>query len=705
MRAKNKSERRDGGNKLLWIIGGIVLFLLGLIALAANMDIAVDMVAREAQGAAKDFLNADLRLDQVKGNPLAGYKISGVNLSKDGAEMFKAEFLEIRINLMSLLSSPRLSLLSIGGVNMDLDKFVEEINKLPSQPSDQPFQVPIDELKLVRSVFFSKWGNIEVDDVGFGFNQYNITANVKAKVRELPVAGTVTAEIKGTRVMLEKSDLMVGKGSVKASGQLSDVLDAQGVVEGLDVAELISLFQNLAPEDYAGTAGVSFKATGAWTDPIFTATANFKGARLAGWPVESFNGAVNYKENRLSLDKITVSAFGIPLEGNVAMAFRDAIPSVFVQLNGGPADLSSLGSFEGVKDITGNVSDFKIEIKGPANALSGTVSMHAPAISASGVKGSDIALQVKLTGGDQATVNGKMKFQGADSYLSGTVSDLLTGPKLNLTLKTVDLNLAGITPLIPDAGKYDPKGAVTAEISVKGSTSNPSLEGKISSKSLSAAGYAIDNIALGFSYAQGNFTLKDSSASWSGLPVKASGTLKNVLAEKPALDMNASLSLSPEALAKFVPDVAQYKLKGTIQVGVHATGALQEPKLNLVVSSQELAAMDMLNAKNIKATTALAGDLTKLDKMDLDLTAQSVSASGFGFQNVSAHINKTGDTINLVSAKASSGQGSLSGSGKMTAPESGTGDINLNVNLSQLDLRELSKTGNLAIDLAGTFSG
>jgi hypothetical protein len=41
----------------------------------------------------------------------------------------------------------------------------------------------------------------------------------------------------------------------------------------------------------------------------------------------------------------------------------------------------------------------------------------------------------------------------------------------------------------------------------------------------------------------------------------------------------------------------------------------------------------------------------------------------------------------------------------MTTPTSGAGDININVDLTQLDLGDLSRTGNLGVDLAGTFSG
>ena len=700
-----KHQGKEKQSKLTWIITGIALLLVALTILAATINIACDLVAREAQDAVKTYLQADLKLEKVSGNPLRGYRIIGVELSKNGAEMVKADFVEAEINFMSLLSSPRLSLLSIGGVNVNLDKLIEELNKLPSQPSGQPFQVPIDELKLVQSVLSSEWGKLEVEDVSLGFEQYTITASVNAKVNELPVSGTITAEVNGANVDLKNTDLKIGKGSVKGSGKLSETLDVQGIIEGLDITEIVGLWPTLVPGDYVGAIGLSFKASGTWVDPVFTATANYKGERIAGWPVESFNGAVNYKEMRLSLDKITANALGIPLEGDLAMAFRNDVPSVYLKLKGGATDLASLSSLSGTSGVTGNISDFTVDISGPTNALSGAVALHAPEIGAYGVKGTEVALQVKLSGGNQATVNGKMKFQGAASFLSGSITDILTGPKLNVTLKTVDLNLAALKPLIPDADMVNPKGNATAEIHVKGSMSDPSIEGTINSKSITAMDYTADNLAVGFSYAGGNFTLKDSSASWTGLPINASGTVKNVMAEKPTLDINASLSLTPDSLAKFVPDIAQYKLKGTVQVGVRATGTLPEPKLDLVISSKELAAMDIINAKDIKATTALTGDLEKLDNVDLELSAQSVSASGLGFQNVSAQVKKQGDAINLVSAKASSGQGSISGSGNVTIPQSGAGNININVDMSQLNLSDLSKTGDLGVELAGTFSG
>ncbi|MCL2684240.1 MAG: hypothetical protein FWE55_03255, partial [Synergistaceae bacterium] len=692
-------------NKVLWIVVGIIMFSGIFLLLFAKLDIACDFVAREAKNAAKTYLQADLNLGHISGNPLRGYMLLGTNLSKDGMEIMRADFVVARINFISLLSSPRLSTLSVGGVNMNLDSFVEELGKLPSEPSGTPFQPPVDELRLVQSRFLSKWGEVGVEDVGLRFRQNNITARVKGYVNALSVVGTLTAEINGTHATLKNADLKLGQGAVKASGQLSEELDVQGTVEGVDLAELISLWPAIESRNYAGTIRTSFKATGTWMAPVFTAAASFKGTRLAGWPVESFDGTVNYKQMRFSLDNATASVLGIPLKGGVAMAFRDSVPTVFVQLSGGAIDLASLGNLGGIKGITGNISDFAVEIKGPTDELSGTISMHFPLIGVSGVEGTEGALQIKLTGGKEAIVNGKMRFQGAASYLTGVVSDLLSGPKLDLTLKTVDLNMAGLKPIIPDAGKLDPRGNVTAEIQIKGAVLAPSLDGTLSSESLTVSGYTAHNLAVGFAYARGVFTLKESSASWSGLPVKASGTVKNVLSANPVLDINASLSMNPDILTKFVPDTAQYKLRGTVQVGVRATGAMPEPKIDLVVASQELTAMDIINAKNIRATTALIGDITKMDNADLNVTASSVSVSGLGFQDFGAHIRKTGDTINLVSASASSGQGHLSGSGKVTMPKVGAGDVNINVDMTQLDLRDLSRTGNLGADLAGTFSG
>ena len=512
--------------KILWAFV-IIIMLSGIILMMfAKLDMGCELVAREVRNAAVTYLQADLRLSNVTGNPLRGYMILGTNLTRDNAEMLKADFVFARINIMSLLSSPRLSLLSIGGVNMDLDKFIGEFDNLPSQPSDRPFEMPVDELRLVQSRFVSKWGEVGVEDIGLRFSDNTITARLKGHVNAIAVSGTLAAEIRGTQSALRNANLRIGKGVVKASGQLSEILDLQGTIEGIDLAELSLLLPAADPKDFAGTVNMSFKATGTLMDPVFSATTGFVGTRLAGLPVESFNGAVNYRQMRFSLDQATARVLGIPLTGNVAMAFRETVPTVFVQLNGGAADLGLLAGLGGVTGITGSISNFSAEIKGSADALSGIISLNAPSIGASGVTCTDAALQIRLSGGNEASISGRMNFQGAPSSVTGTASELLSGPKLDLIFNTADLNVAGLTPLIPEAEKFDPRGYVTAAIRIRGAMSDPSLDGTLRSESFSASGYTADNISMEFSYAQGIFALRDGSAYLSGLPVRASGNFR-----------------------------------------------------------------------------------------------------------------------------------------------------------------------------------
>ena len=100
----------------------IVIGLAGLVLIGASVDFAGDLVVREAGKAVKELMGADLTVDGISGNPIKGFTTGKITLSEEGRQIFSAGFLEVKINLMSLLSkSPKVSVLSVGGVDMDAD--------------------------------------------------------------------------------------------------------------------------------------------------------------------------------------------------------------------------------------------------------------------------------------------------------------------------------------------------------------------------------------------------------------------------------------------------------------------------------------------------------------------------------------------------------------------------------------------------------
>ncbi|PKL02418.1 MAG: hypothetical protein CVV55_04525, partial [Synergistetes bacterium HGW-Synergistetes-2] len=140
--------------KKLFIALVVLAALAGLAV--ATMDFAGDLVVREAGSAVKEYLGADLSVAGIKGNPVKGFSMQGVSLTKDGHPLFSAKLLDVALNLGSLLSkSPKLSLVSVAGVEIDADSLAERLAQLEFEGGGGG-EIPIETIRFVESAVVSK---------------------------------------------------------------------------------------------------------------------------------------------------------------------------------------------------------------------------------------------------------------------------------------------------------------------------------------------------------------------------------------------------------------------------------------------------------------------------------------------------------------------------------------------------------------------
>jgi hypothetical protein len=722
--------------------------------LASAVDIAGGSVAGLAIRIVREQTGMLLSVRGVRGNPVRGYTFEGVSLaSEKGQPVFSAETLEMKLNFMSLLrAAPRLSLLAVGGVDMDLDRFVEETGKIKFAESSGGGDIPIDRVHLQDSRFTSKWGEVAVTDIGGRIRPPSIGLTIDGAVNGVPVKGTVDGtldlNVQAKKAEIDGADLKIGRGTLTVAGSADfaregegegegkdsraeggPFLDFQGSIRGLDVSEVCAFCPAfLASEDYDGSANADFSIEGAGSGLLIAANLDFTGSRLGGYPVESLSVHAKYSDMRLSADSVKAASLGIPIEGSFAMAMRASeAPSVMVKLSGGGAPLSELAKrFPALGRVDGKVERFAIDVHGPVNALSGTVEFAAPSVVLKGKRVENLAVQVKLAKSDSAAVNGKFTLEGAQGYVQGSVKSLLSGAVLNLTANLRNLDVGKVTDLIPDGRRWGLSGVLAADLALAGKMSSPAVSGKLGSPKFTAMGYTLDAPSLSFSYAKDVFTLKESGGSWNGIPVEAKGTVGPLSSKTPPISLTAQLSFEAERLSDnlrpFVPDIDSYKLrdyglKGKVGAGVKVTGNLPAPKIDLLVSSPALSALGTAGVKNLvknlEVTAALTGNL---NKFDLNLKAASAAVSGFGLQNLSASVKRDGRRIRLDGVSARSGGGIVTGGGTAELPASGTqgGSLNLAFDLNRLDLASLSsaflsgaaaKGGGLAGQLTGQLSG
>jgi len=305
---------------VILVIAGVLLVLAAGIGIISVTDIAGDMVLGIAAETVKEQTGLLLSAERVSGNPIRGYTLTGVSLDRKDAQehnILTVGTLTLRINFASLLSgSPRLSLLSIGGVNTNLDILIEEITGLdiPETTGEGGGEIPIDRITLVNSRFDSSWGSFDVESIGANIRDSSMAIGISGVINGVPVIGNLDADMQsggGLIAQLRRLELQIGAaGRLSASGSVTEkiaghhdadgiALDIQGTLRGMDISDFAALSPYLSPDDFVGNADLDFTVGGTSSAPEMVASLNFSGSRIGGFPLESLSSGLRFINYRL----------------------------------------------------------------------------------------------------------------------------------------------------------------------------------------------------------------------------------------------------------------------------------------------------------------------------------------------------------------------------------------------------------------------
>ncbi|MBQ7216718.1 MAG: hypothetical protein IJS39_12135, partial [Synergistaceae bacterium] len=723
-RRRRPPKSRSGKGFMKFLLGlGLLMVILGVIFSVA--DIGGNVILGYAQQYLSENLGLTLSADSITGNPVKGYTLNNFELADDkGRKILSAGFLSGSVNFKALFTGKiRLAEISLGGMSMDIDTLIAAVQNLklpnsPAKPSESAHiltaspayaesentvpDIPLDRFSLKDSRFSSAYGVLTVNEIGADLQAFDI--DIDAKINDLPVTGTIDMGESAGITGINRSNIALGAGKIFATGGLTgDKLDFHAALENLDLQELTGLYpQMLRAEDFSGTANINLDITGKTDSPRISGTTDYKGTKIYGFPVERISSNINYADYRVGFSNIQASAFSVPVQGEIAASFRpNEKLSVLVKLDGSEANLEKLDEILGIpelKALSGKVAKFSANISGHVDELNGLVSFTAPRIAYAGRALTNIRAQMKLAQSDKAIVDGKFAFEGAQGYIQGSVASFLTRPNLDVTAKIVDLDVKRVENMIPDASDYKLAGKITASVNIKGSAGNPKVTGSLNSPEFSGFGQTITKPAVIFAFSEKTLTLSKTEGSLNGMPINVNGTISPLPSSNPNLNISATISMTPAALKAYVPDIDQYKLNGKVNAGIKVQGSVNAPSVKLVASSPNLQAMDMITAKDIEMTTALNGDLTKLDRISLNAAARSLTASGVTFTGLNAKIDKNGDKITLGGLNAKSGAGTITGAG--TADISGKTPLDFGFKFTNLALGALAGSG-----IKGNLSG
>lgn len=501
-----------------------------------------------------------------------------------------------------------------------------------------------------------------------------------------------------------------GKGTIKTGETPDGTFEISGTA--IDIAELASALPQAKRLRPGGKASLVFKGAFSGGTAAGEGAVSSPALSLLGLQASDFSYPLFLEGNTLSGKDASVSLYGGKMNGSgfidlETFAFKHTASFEGIDLNAFLRDFAGIPSGKSTGRASGS-GDFSGSFS-PGFSFSGTVRATAPALGLAGFSATDGAIQVKMDE-KKASLSGKAIIEGSKAFLQGTISSYMTEPKLDLTANIFSVNAARAAALVPAAKNFGLSGTVNTDLAIKGKASSPQISGKVWSEKITAGKETLTSPSVSFVLGDRQTSLSSASAKWRGARLSASGTIGG----SGILNITAKAdSLQLSALYGFIPALASYTPKGTAKGTASAeaviTGSSAAPRISLYLSSPNISIPGLAELKNLKASGTLSGRSENFGNADFDLliSAPGASFGGISLSSLSVKLKKTGRNMNILSASAKSGKGSVTGSGSaaLGTKSSDPATLNLTFSLSDGELASLASAGGFRGKVSGTVNG
>ena len=686
------------------------LGLAGAALIAGSMDFGGDAVRKGAVDGARTAIGVDLEIGSVRGNPFRGYLLESVNLKMKGTLLASAAGLEVRPALMPLLSGKvTIDSIALVGGRIDGDRIFPVLAKLGGGGGTGA--IPIRSIRLRDVRVASKHFTTALEDMSVSISEKDVALDGSLKVRDVPVSvrSRITMPGKDGAVALQSLEVRLGSGTLGGTGAILPALDLKGKLADLDVASLARLWPGMNAEDFEGRLSGSVEARGTWNDPVLSGTADYRGARLSGYPIQEAAGAWGYSKMSFSMEGMKIRALGVPIQGDGRMTFGKGAPTLSLDLSGGPIPAAEIAkAFPEAPAMTGTIERVAVSVQGTMQAPGGSVNVAASELGAFGRKIRDSVVNVRFAKDGSAAIAGKAVFEGAPMTAKGTLWVNAPKPKIEMAVTCRSLNAEAIKAFLP--GKdLALKGVLNGDLRFTGTPAAPLASGAVWSDRLVVTGEPVEKPGVSFVWDGKNLSLKTLKGRWRGTDLTGGGKIGNVLGS-PTLDLSVSGMVGPGFAESFLPGFSSYGVQGTADVVVKAAGTLPKPKISVTAKSKQISAQGYslggVSAASSFELPVLAkgiGIPGKDSPLAVEITADSLSH----LKNLVLSLRKDKETITIASLHMKSGDGVIEGSGTITLPGVAGGDpeMKLALKLAGADLRPLALSGGVAVPLSGQVDG
>jgi translocation and assembly module TamB len=636
------------------ILIGVAAIIVILLLIIANIDVGTGMIREMAPQAAKDAIGADLALGNVSGNPIRGYKLRDVALSKEGEEVLSIKQLDVKPSLFALIGGKvYLNSLVVNEALIDFERTLELVKSF--KPSGAGEGLPLGTVEVKSSTVKGPFGVIDLSSIEVKPEATTIKAKIDASYNGLPAKGDAVISLK-EGVAIDEMNLKIAQGEISFSGEIMPELNIEGRAENIQVEELKLLWPPLEKQKLAGAFGGTIKLSGKLPDIRGEGDLSFERGMIVGISVERAGSDWRYEENTLDFRNIDADVLSGNVHGSLTMILRTLPPHINLSLEGKNLDVGLLSKEfpQLAGKVSGTVDSVKADISGMAMELSGKVALSASKLSVMNQPLQATNIKANIDKGKRIDIDATSRWNEMPLKATGYV-DLPAGPFVSMVVSCQKASIDMIKDLVPSLKDLPAKGDASGEVQIKGSlkdVASLSTSGKVWSDTITLLDQEIKSPTVNFEFKENALDIKSFSALWQKAKFHGAGKVANVT-KAPTLDIKGQVEgLNLTNMRQLIPQLKQYELAGTVSSEWHIVGPLSSPDLSLDFNSNSIT-FSGIAAKGISGSTSLkplAED--PLFGISAQITASSVGTTAFPLINdLSASIKGEANKINLTEIK------------------------------------------------------
>ncbi|KEJ93166.1 hypothetical protein [Synergistes jonesii] len=564
------------------------VFVCGGLFALSKMNFLGDLVYEKVIETAAEAISSDVAIGGISGNPVTGFKAEDVELSRYGERMLFVKNVGVKISWPSVVTdSPKLSLLSVEGLDASLDDLLELMPK-KEKKSDEPVDVPIEKVAISDSTLRTKWGTINFKKPGVVKirNSQDFRLDIAAVVasRDFTASGAVAK--RGGSWRLDKFRLGLEGGSAELSGALYPSADMTINVASLNISDLSEILPELKGYGVRGVLSGSASFRGGGKNIASAGSGNLHDAVVKGIPISDLQTKWDLKPGHIAVEVGQGKVFDSVLSGKLTIdgASADKYMTLAADIkNFKFADWSPQFEKETKGQalfLKGGISSLSAELEGPINALKGRIDLSPSDLSYREIKLKGLSGSAVFDGRPAGDLDISATAEGKRVALKGLLS---LGDKVptDVAFSVEGYPIEKVLKCLPGADKAAASGAVSLKGTCRGLTGRWVVDAAASSAAITLQKVgALSNVNVSGSYSATDkkFTLARSSAEFNGAKLTASGTALLGESQDKLLDFKGAFrDADAKRLYQLIPALKALDIEGVASGRWSASGQLSSP--------------------------------------------------------------------------------------------------------------------------------